>query len=134
MKWFYKHVIYFAWVIALSGLFLSLYYGEVLDMEPCRLCWYQRIGMFPLALFLGIATYKNDRKLAFYSLPLVAFGGLFALYQAMSQVIPALEITALCGHSAHCTLPGPFPMMSTLGFAAIAILILYSFSEKCAKQ
>jgi disulfide bond formation protein DsbB len=88
--------------------------------------------MFPLALFLGIATYKNDRKIALYSLPLVAFGGLFAFYQSLVQMFPALQNPALCGHATHCTLAGPAPFLSTAGFAAIAILIL--FSEKTPKR
>lgn len=124
MTYFFKHALYFAWVIALVSLLASVYYSEVLGMEPCRLCWYQRIGMFPLALFLGIAAYKNEWKLAFYSLPLVVFGGLFAFYQSLIQIFPALQHSALCGHAAHCTLAGPAPFLSTIGFAAIAILIL----------
>ncbi len=127
MKWFCKNTLYLAWVVSLSALLASLYYGEVLDVEPCRLCWYQRIGMFPLALFLGIATYKGDRRPALYSLPLVAFGGLFAFYQSISQMIPSLQVDALCGHSSHCTLPGFFPFFSAGGFAAIAILVALSF-------
>ncbi len=124
MKWIEKHRLYLAWVIALIALFGSIYYGEVMQMEPCRLCWYQRIGMFPLALFLGIAWYKSDRKVALYSIPLVAFGGFFALYQSMSQIFPFLQITALCGEATPCTLTGYAPYLSFLGFASIGSLIL----------
>lgn len=124
MKWIQSHSLYLAWVIALVGLFGSLYYGEVLQMEPCRLCWYQRIGMFPLALFLGIATYTNERKIAFYSLPLVVFGGLFAFYQSLTQIFPTVKIAALCSESSPCTLAGNIPYFSLLAFASIGILIL----------
>lgn len=125
-----RRALYFAWIISLVAVLASVYYGEVLGMEPCRLCWYQRIGMFPLPLFLGIATYKNDWQLAFYCLPLVAFGGLFALYQSLIQVFPSLENGTLCGHAAHCTLAGPAPFLSTLAFAAIAFLILLENPRK----
>jgi disulfide bond formation protein DsbB len=130
MKLLRKHALYFAWVIALVALLASLYYSEVLGMEPCRLCWYQRIGMFPLALFLGIAAYKNEKKIAHYSLPLVAFGGFFALYQSLMQLFPVLQNSPLCGHAAHCTLPGPAPFLSLLGFGAIAFLILLGNHRK----
>lgn len=126
MKWVRSHSLYLAWVIALFAVFGSLYYGEVLQMEPCRLCWYQRMGMFPLALFLGIATYKNDRKVALYCLPLVAFGGLFAFYQSLTQVFPALQVAALCGESSPCTLAGSTPYLSLVAFAAIGILVFRS--------
>jgi disulfide bond formation protein DsbB len=126
-----KYALYFAWVISLAALFGSLYLGEVLHMEPCRLCWYQRIGMFPLALFLGIAVYKNERILGVYSLPLVVFGALFALYQSLIQVVPALQIRALCGE-AHCTNAGPIPLLSFLSFLLIAFFI--AIAPKSGKE
>lgn len=123
-KWVKYNHLYVAWVVALVGLFASLFYGEVLQMEPCRLCWYQRIGLFPLALFLGIAWYKNDQKIALYSIPLVAFGGFFSLYQSATQLFPVLQITALCGEGSPCTLAGYLPYLSFLGFASIGAFIL----------
>jgi disulfide bond formation protein DsbB len=127
--------LYFAWLIALGGLLLSIYYGEVVGAEPCRLCWYQRMAILPLALFLGIAAFKNDRQLALYTLPLVAFGAIFALYQTLIAIIPSLHSHALCGSADHCTLPVftlfgflTFPMLSLFGFLAIALFI------KSAKQ
>ncbi len=125
-----KHSLYLAWVVSLLALFGSLYYGEVLRMEPCRLCWYQRIGMFPLALFLGFAFYNNDSKIALYCLPLVAFGGLFASYQSLTQLFPSLKIHALCGEASSCTLAGYAPYLSFLAFGAIAILIRLNSSKK----
>lgn len=121
-----KYALYLAWVISLIGLFVSLYYGEVLNLEPCRLCWYQRIGLFPLALFLGIASYTNNRNLAIYTLPLVFFGGVFAFYQSLIQIFPKLHSPALCGSSTHCTLPAVPPVYSLLAFVLIAIFILVS--------
>jgi disulfide bond formation protein DsbB len=34
-----------AWVVALVATLASLYYSEIADFIPCRLCWYQRIAM-----------------------------------------------------------------------------------------
>jgi len=130
MKLIQQYALYFAWVIALIAVFGSLFYGEVLHMEPCRLCWYQRIGMFPLALFLGIAYYKNEPKIALYSLPLVVFGGVSALYQSLMQVFPKLHIAALCGEGTPCTLAGNTPFLSLAAFAAIALLILFQSSKR----
>jgi disulfide bond formation protein DsbB len=135
LAWVQAHALLLAWLIAVGGLALSLFFGEVMHLEPCRLCWYQRVAIFPLALFLGIAAYKKDWNLARYSLPLVAFGGIFALYQTISQYFPSTHIHALCGSAEQCTLPifylfgvVSFPLLSTIGFACIAILLL--FSEK----
>jgi disulfide bond formation protein DsbB len=118
-----NYTLYFAWVIALTGLFWSIYIGEVLQMEPCHLCWYQRTAIFPLALFLGIAAYENDYKIARYAWPLLVFGGLFALYQSLMQIFPSLHSEVLCGSVGHCTMAGIFPFMSLLGFILMSILI-----------
>jgi len=132
MNWIRKYALYFAWVISLIGLLISVYYGEVLNLEPCRLCWYQRIGLFPLALFLGIACYKSNRNLALYTLPLVAFGGIFAFYQTLIQIFPKLHSPVLCGSSTHCTLPAIPPILCLLAFVLIALFII--LSEKNQKD
>lgn len=128
MSWVRAHSLYFAWMIALISVLGSIYYGEVLDMEPCRLCWYQRIGMFPLALFLGFAFYKNDLKVARYCLPLVIFGGVVAFYQGLSQIFPVLHLAALCGETS-CTVSGILPYLSFLAFAVIFALIFFHPKE-----
>ena len=43
-------------VVALTATAGSLYFSEVAGFEPCALCWYQRIAMYPLVLILGIAA------------------------------------------------------------------------------
>ena len=121
-----RHALYLAWLIALISTLGSIYYGEVMGVEPCRLCWYQRICMFPLALFLGIATMKGDRDLALYCFPLVTIGAVIAFYHSIIQIAPQVHVEALCGHSNYCTLAGPLPFFSTLAFVAIGILILFS--------
>lgn len=122
MNWIRKHRLYLAWVISLTALFSSLYYGEVLHFEPCRLCWYQRIAMFPMALFLGIAFYKEDFKIARCCMPLIAIGAFLSFYQSMSQIFPTLEITSLCGEATSCTTSGIGPYLSFLAFAALLVL------------
>lgn len=124
MKWIQKYSLYLCWMIALVAVLGSLYYGEVLQFEPCRLCWYQRIAMFPLVLFLGIAFYKGDHKIAQYCLPLIGLGAFLALYQSLSQIFPVLQITSLCGELTSCTLQGFAPYLSFFSFAAIGTLIL----------
>ena len=136
-KWVQKNAILLAWIISLGGLAVSLFFGEILHMEPCRLCWYQRIAILPLALFLGIAFHKRDRKLAMYSFPFAVFGAIFAFYQVITQYFPSTHVHALCGSAQACALPifyifgvVSFPLLSMLGFTAIALLLLFSENRK----
>ena len=117
-----KYALYVAWVVALSGLLISFFFGEVLNNEPCRLCWYQRMALFPLVIFLGFANYQNQPKIALPCLPLALFGGLVALYQSLSIVFPALHSPALCGQG-HCTEQSFLRFLSLIGFSLIAFLI-----------
>ena len=48
------------------------------------------IALFPLAIQLGIAAYKNDLKILPYVFPLIALGAIFALYQVIGHYFPFL--------------------------------------------
>lgn len=118
-----EYALYIAWVITLVGLISSVFFGEILHHEPCRLCWYQRICLFPLAIILGIAAYKDDVRIVVYAMPLCALGGLLALYQVVGIFVPAMSSPALCGLQTECSkdlvkLWGflSFPLVSLIGF------------------
>ncbi len=131
MRHFIKsHALYLAWLISLIGLLCSIFFGEFLHNEPCHLCWYQRICLFPLALILGIAAYKEDLRIVIYALPLALFGTLFAFYQVLSIFLPSMRMPALCGYKAECSehlieLWGflSFPLVSLIGFFLIVFFL-----------
>lgn len=129
-KWPGDYLLYFTWVVSLLGMILSFYFGEILQIEPCRLCWYQRIALFPLVLILGIAAYKDDAKVVVYALPLAVIGALFAIYQTFGEYFPILLNSSVCGPEKECGAPIfllfgfiSFPMLSALGFILISILL-----------
>ena len=56
--------VWLAAAVATASTVGSLLYSEVYDLIPCRLCWYQRVAMYPLALVLitGLALHlARDR-------------------------------------------------------------------------
>lgn len=91
-----------AWVIALVATLTTLYSSEVLQYPVCPLCWYQRICIYPLAIILGIATFRNDSSIAIYTIPLAIIGALFALYQYLIQMIPGFNPIHFCTMGATC--------------------------------
>jgi disulfide bond formation protein DsbB len=132
-----QYALYFAWVISLVGLGISFYYGEILRFEPCRLCWYQRMSLFPLALLLGIAVFRNDRKFILYALVLAGIGELFALYQLFEHYFPSLHSQVMCGASVNCGESfvevfhvAAFPVLSAVGFAVIGLLLWAAKKEQ----
>lgn len=132
-----KHALYLAWVVTLVGLFCSLFFGEMLHHEPCRLCWYQRICLFPLVVILGIAAYKEDSRIGLYTLPFSLFGALLAFYQLLGFFIPAIHSHGLCGYETDCSkdlveLWGflSFPLVSLVGFLLISFFLWQARSLK----
>ncbi len=120
-----------AWLVAVIATAGALFIGEIMLMVPCKLCWYQRIFMFPLVLVLGMACYSQDRRGAIYALPLALGGAAIAVYHCLLLVglIPKAWIP--CGAGVSCAdqkleiLNGiPIPWLSLAAFAAIAVLLL----------
>ncbi|MFH0892102.1 MAG: disulfide bond formation protein B [Candidatus Falkowbacteria bacterium] len=66
--------------VVLAATAGSLYYSEIAGYNPCKLCWYQRIFMYPLVPIFGLALFKKDRRTADYVLALAAIGALISLY------------------------------------------------------
>lgn len=122
--------LYSAWLVALLGSAMSLYYGEVLHIEPCRLCWYQRIALFPLAWILGLALYRNEcQRVILYAVPFAMFGVCVSAYQSLMIRIPAWQAVLDCAE--ECTKPVfvmgswlTLPDVSAAGFIAIFVFLM----------
>nr|CRI51382.1 hypothetical protein BN1224_UZG1_A_02370 [Chlamydia pneumoniae] len=46
-----SYALYFAWAISCAGTLISIFYSYILNVEPCILCYYQRICLFPLTCY-----------------------------------------------------------------------------------
>ena len=124
-----------AWIVAVfctcSSLFLQ--FGEGLD--PCDLCWFQRVCMYPQALLLGVSLFARDRSLIrLYAVPLAAVGAAVSiLHINISAVTSWLGTTTLpgCSLSAPCSVQPitefgfvTIPFMALSGFLLIITLLL----------
>jgi disulfide bond formation protein DsbB len=111
-----------AWIVAMLATIGSLYFSEIAHYEPCRLCWFQRIAMYPLAVILGIATFRVDRGIRIYGRVLAGIGAVIAAYHLALEWIPALD-TGACGVGPACTLV----WFRALGFVSLPFLALSAF-------
>ena len=116
--------------VAIVSTLGSLYYSEVANLPPCRFCWYQRIGMYPLAVILSIAAWRRDPAVRWYAVPLAVAGGLVSVYHVMVERYPSLE-SGSCDPTNPCSIIWverlgymTIPTMALSGFALIAILLL----------
>jgi disulfide bond formation protein DsbB len=112
-----------AWGFALVATAGSLFFSEVSQFIPCRLCWFQRIGMYPLAALLLIAAVRRDtRGGALYGLPLAVFGAIVSIYHIYIEYHPEAE-TASCKIGAPCATK----WIDKLGYITIPVLALTAF-------
>lgn len=112
-------------VIAVTATLGSLYLSEVAHFPPCRMCWYQRAAMYPLALLGSVAAVRRDAGFALYGRVLAAVGAAISLYHVLLERFPGLE-TGACEVDNPCSIVwvrhfGVFtiPFMAGSGFVAI---------------
>ena len=130
-KYLTKNSLKFSLLVSSVATLGSLYFSEVRAFDPCKLCWIQRIFMYPLPLILGITIWKKINKVYYYVLPLAIIGGIIAAYHYYYQVTgSALIPCSTVGFSASCserffTYWGyiTIPWMSLSAFTYIASLM-----------
>jgi disulfide bond formation protein DsbB len=115
--------LYFAWLVAVIATLGSLYFSEIRMFQPCVLCWYQRIAMYPLSLILGIAAFTNDIKITKYVLPISVIGGLISLYHYLLEKVPGFATIKPCSQGVPCDVA----WINWFGFITIPFLALTAF-------
>lgn len=122
-KW-RDYTLYMAWIVSMVATLGSLYFSEIRGFIPCELCWYQRILMYPLSIFLGIATFYNETKIKKYVLPLSLIGASISLYHYAIQKIPGFAEIKPCVQGVPCNAE----YINWLGFITIPFLAFVAFS------
>jgi disulfide bond formation protein DsbB len=130
-------LLFSAWLIALVSTLGALFSSEIMGLEPCVLCWYQRIAMFPLALMLTVALLPFDTRVVRYALPLALVGAVTAAYHTLLVWGPVPKDLVPCGQGPSCAevkfeLLGfiTLPLLSLTAFVLIAILLWILKSRK----
>ena len=117
-----RHVALLAAMLATCG---SLFFSEVLGWQPCQLCWYQRILMYPLSVILAVGILRNDRGVFWYGLPLSLTGMAVSLYHYLEvlQVIPP----SACKGGVPCSIDY-INLVGPLSFVKVPFLALIAFT------
>lgn len=126
-----------AWVVALVATLGSLWYSEIADFVPCRLCWMQRIAMYPMAAILLVAAIRRDvRAGVLYAAIFPLAGTIVAAYHLYIEANPEKE-SASCKVSAPCSTKWidefgyvTLPMLAITAFLTIAALLLFAWSRR----
>ncbi|WP_044337869.1 MULTISPECIES: disulfide oxidoreductase [Rossellomorea] len=116
-------LLFLAWASSLVASLGSLYFSEIMKYEPCELCWYQRILMYPMVILLGVAYVRKDFQAALYSTIFSGIGILVSLYHYSIQKVSFLSESAPACGRVPCT--GEY--INMFGFITIPFLALTGF-------
>jgi disulfide bond formation protein DsbB len=113
--------------VAVAATAGSLYFSERAGFVPCKLCWYQRIAMYPMAIILPLAALLRDRLIMRYAVALASIGLAISAYHIQVQWFP--ERSNSCSFDDPCTAKwveafGVFtiPQMAAMAFTLIVLL------------
>ena len=93
------------WIICMittGAMVGSLYFSEKVGFAPCKLCWYQRIAMYSIAIISFVAALRNDKNIARYTIVLAPIGLVVSTYHYLLEWFPTLE-TNVCSLDVPCT-------------------------------
>ncbi len=109
-----------AFVLALVAVAGSLYFSEIAGFPPCKLCWIQRLAVFPAVVLLAVGIIRRDGLLHTYVLPLVIPALLVSVYHNLLYYNVFPESAATCEAGISCTTK----YIEWLGFVTIPLLAL----------
>lgn len=123
-----------AFVVALTATSGSLYMSQILGWEPCLLCWYQRIFMYPLVALFAAALVLDRHDVKPYALITAAIGTPIAFYHVvlhqLDSITSSCSAAVPCGtiHTQHFGYMTT-PFLALTGFTAV-LLLLWKFSPE----
>ena len=94
----------------------SLYLSEGAHLVPCRLCWYQRTMMYPLAVLLVIAAVRRDWSIRPYAITLALIGAAVSTWHVLVEWYPGLESSSSCDPDNPCS---ALPLARYFGYLSI---------------
>jgi len=96
---FWGYELWAGFVVAALATGGSLFYSQIAGYDPCELCWFQRICMYPLSILLLLIALRGDYGASRYLLPLPLVGVGVSIYH-MLITYHAIAEPAACTASA----------------------------------
>lgn len=113
--------------LAIAG---SLYYSDIVGIEPCVLCWYQRIFLYPIFIITFVGIVRKDVSSLIYAFILALFAWPISIYQYLGQKTDWFGTESTCGGDVACNAVNidylGFITIPFLSFVAISLVLLSS--------
>jgi disulfide bond formation protein DsbB len=115
-----------------GSILLSLYF----KLEPCELCWYQRVFLFCTPVITFIALLKKEKTAHIYIFWLSLMGLCVSIYHSLLQSKIFVADTLFCnpGSTIDCSIPAftyyGFVTVPVIAFAMFLLLVVVSYDSK----
>ncbi len=109
-------------LITTTSMLGSLYFSEIVNYVPCRLCWYQRAAMYPLAILLVVANFKKFKFMKTAAVLLASVGGAVAVYHWFVERFPNLD-AGVCDAKLPCSIV----WFESFGFVTLSFMAFTAF-------
>jgi disulfide bond formation protein DsbB len=140
-------------LVAGFAMFGSLWFSEAANYNPCKLCWYQRSAMYPLAVLLATAlvrrwwasrhatnengdVYRSQRDITPFAIVLASVGCVVSTYHYLLEWNPTWE-SNVCAIDVPCTTIWfrqfgfvTLSFMALCGFVSIIILLATTYRSE----
>ncbi|MDP3874958.1 MAG: disulfide bond formation protein B [bacterium] len=77
-----QHSLVLGFLVSLAAVAGSLFYSEIMGFEPCVLCWWQRVLLYPTIFIFAVALWRRERSAYYYVVPPVVLASIIAVYQS----------------------------------------------------
>lgn len=120
-------------VITATSIISTLYYSEIAGLEPCKLCWFQRIFLYPQFVIILVALIRKARAVTSYLISLSVLGAIVAIYHYTLQwggapIIPCSADVAL-SCSKRFFLEFGYITESMMALTAFLLIIILSYAR-----
>ncbi len=128
---FGERALFLSFLVALGAVAGSLFYSNFAGFQPCLLCWWQRIFLYPQAILLFVAFIKKDQLMRLHSIILSSIGILISLYHTFLQfggesIFPCAASGATCEHVYF--LEYGYVTIPTMSLTVFALILLFMLS------
>jgi len=119
-------------IVAFISTIISLYYSEIDNFTPCKLCWFERIAMYPIVPLLLIGSITKDKSFIKW-IPIFSISGiLISSYHYLLQI--NISKSEICYSDIPCTERWVWdygyisiPMMAITAFLVITMISIYGY-------
>lgn len=131
-----KKFIYFAFIISLIASFGSLGASFVFHLEPCELCWYQRICMLTIFLLFIYYYFTQSWRDLLLILTMASIGLIISLYHVLIQdSLICLIILGLNNPQALLSVDTEsIPSLPLLSFGSFFLIFLFVYLSNIRKE